>query len=692
MKKEIFFNRDLSWLSFNFRVLQEAQNPRVPLIERLRFLAIYSSNLDEFYRVRVASHRHLMRLKKKTREKYALPPDTLVRKINTIVDKQQKELGEIFRNHVIPELEEHDIFIVDDAGLTAEQVEFAREYYKNEVSAFLNPIYLDETGDPPFLENRHLYFAVQLEYMENNHPKIENVIVNIPTDKTPRFIVLPSPENKHLVIQLGDIMRLALDILFPGKDVTHCYAIKLSRDAELYLEDEFSEDVVEKIKHSLQKRETGIPSRFLYDSAMPRPFLNILKRVFHLESEDMVPGGRYHNFNDFFNFPAPDKPELFFEKFDPLPHAGLREYDSYFEAIARKDFILHFPYQSYDAVIRFIEEASTDPGVESIKITLYRVAGESRVNLALIAAAKRGVAVTVFDEVQARFDEESNIYWGDELSKAGAKVMYSYENLKVHSKLCLIARREGTELKRYAFLSSGNFNEKTARVYCDHGLLTADERLTNEGDRVFAYLENREVIPSFEHLLVAPFHLRKPLKALIDNEIANARAGKDARVTLKVNSLEDRKMIRKLYEAGNAGVKIRIIVRGICCLVPGEEGMSKNIKVISIVDRFLEHARVYMFHNNGDERIYVSSADWMKRNLSRRVEVAFPIYDRAIRKELKKLIKFQLKDNVRARKLNKTQSNPYKKVKRKQAIRAQYDTYYYLKERNPIEKQGEVKK
>lgn len=687
MKKEKFFNRDLSWLSFNFRVLQEARNPQVPLIERLRFLAIYSSNLDEFYRVRVAAHRHLMRLKKKTREKYALPPKALVKKINTIVDKQQNELGEIFRNHVIPELAQYNIFIVDDTGLTTGQVEFAREFYKNEVSKFLNPVYLEENGEPPFLENKHLYFAAQLESMENNHPKIENVIVNIPTDNIPRFIVLPSPADKHLVIQLDDVMRLALDILFPGKRVIHFYSIKLSRDAELYLEDEFSEDVVEKIKHSLQKRETGIPSRFLYDSAMPRHFLNVLKRVFHLESEDTVPGGRYHNFNDFFNFPAPDKPGLYFEKFPPLPHAGLGQYDSYFEAIAQKDFILHFPYQSYDAVIRFIEEASTDPGVESIKITLYRVAGESRVNLALIAAAKRGVAVTVFDEVQARFDEESNIYWGDELSKAGAKVMYSYENLKVHSKLCLVARREGKTLKRYAFLSSGNFNEKTARIYCDHGLLTADKRLTGEGDRVFAYLENRETIPAFDHLLVAPFHLRKPLKALIDKEIANARAGNDARITLKINSLEDKKMIRKLYEASNAGVKIRIIVRGICCLVPGEEGMSKNIKVISIVDRFLEHARVYIFHNNGDEKIYVSSADWMKRNLSRRVEVAFPIYDKTIRKELKRLIKFQLKDNVRARKLNKTQSNPYKKAKRKQAIRAQYDTYYYLKERHSTGKQ-----
>lgn len=682
MKNEIFFDRDLSWLSFNSRVLQEAMNPDVPLIERLKFLAIFSSNLDEFYRVRVASHRHVMRLKKKTREKFDLPHETLIKKINKKVDKQQNLLGDIFRNQLIPELAKHNIFFVTDADLSEEQVTFAREYYKNEVEQFITPIYIDESGEPPFLENKQLYFAARVMSEGNSSPKTENVIVNIPTTQTPRFVVLPCKEGRHLVIQLGDLMRLSLDRLFPGKQVTHFYSIKLSRDAELYLEDEFSEDVIDKIKNSLGKREKGVPSRFLYDSAMPAPFLEFLQEVLQLEKEDIVPGGRYHNFNDFFDFPAPDKPELFFEPFEPLPHAGLAEYDSCFEAIAQKDFMLHFPYQSYDAVIRFIEEAALDPGVESIKITLYRVASESRVNKALITAARRGVNVMVFDEVQARFDEESNIYWGDELTKAGAKVMYSYDKLKVHSKLCVVARREGEQLKRYAFLSSGNFNEKTAKIYCDHGLLTADPRLTEEGDRVFDYLENREVIPEFDHLLVAPFHLRKRLGKLIKNEIAQAEAGKKARITLKVNSLEDTKMIRKLYKAGQAGVEIRIIVRGICCLPPGVAGMSKNIKIISIIDRFLEHARVYMFHNDGKEKIYVSSADWMKRNLSKRVEVAFPIYDKAIRKELKKLIKFQFQDNVRARKLNITQSNPYKKNKSKKTVRAQYDTYFYLKDRH----------
>jgi polyphosphate kinase len=666
-------------------VLQEAKNPRVPLSERLKFLAIYSSNLDEFYRVRVASHRHLMRLKKKTKKELDLPPGALVKKINETVDKQQNELGEIFRNQLIPELAKNNIFIVDGSNLNKEQLEFAREYFKNEVRQFIAPVNIEENSEPPFLQNKRLYFAARVESRQDNNITVENVIVNIPTDKTPRFIVLPSGNKKHLVAQLDDVIRLSLDILFPGKRVIHFYSIKLSRDAELYLEDEFSGDVVEKIKKSLKKRQTGVPSRFLYDLAMPGSFLNYLKGVFNLEEEDIVPGGKYHNFNDFFNFPAPDEPGLFYETFDPLPHGGLETCDSFFEAIAQKDYILHFPYQSYDNVIRFIEEASTDPRVESIKITLYRVAGDSRVTRALITAAKAGIAVTVFDEVQARFDEESNIYWGDELSKAGAKVIFSYEKLKVHSKLCLVTRREEKQLKRYAFLSSGNFNEKTAKIYCDHGLLTADDRLTRESGRVFDYLENRQVIPAFEHLLVAPFDLRKRLRALIDEEIANAKAGKKAGLTIKVNSLEDKKMIQELYKASNAGVKIRVIVRGICCLVPGHEGMSKNIKVTSIIDRFLEHARVFIFHNNGDEKIYIASADWMKRNLSRRLEVAFPIYDKTIRKELKDLLEFQLKDNVKARKLNKTQSNPYKKTKGKKAVRAQYDSYYYLKNKKVIE-------
>lgn len=685
LQREDLYNRDLSWLSFNYRVLQEAKSPDVPLIERLKFLAIYSSNLDEFYRVRVAAQRHLMRMSPNTAKDHELPPEELIKRINRKVDKQQNELGEIYRGQIIPELARHNIFLVDDTGLTPGQRECARNYFKSDVHQHIKPVKIDTGGEAPFLHNKRLYFAVRLEYNDADGNVIgENLIVNIPTDKVPRFFVLPCAECRHLVIQLDDIMRLSLDILFPGKQIIYFYSVKLSRDAELYLEDEFSEDVVDKIKKSLKKRETGIPSRFLYDQTMPRAFLDFLARVFDLEVEDLVPGGRYHNFSDYFSFPAPDLPELFYEPFPPLSHPALRDRESFFEIAKRKDTLFHFPYQAYDPVIRFIEEASMDPGVEAIKITLYRVASDSGVAKALIVAAKRGVEVTVFDEVKARFDEEANIYWGDELSKAGARVMYSYEQLKVHSKLCLVLRRENGELKRYAFLSSGNFNEKTARIYCDHGLLTADQRLTVETGKVFDYLENQDKAPIFDHLLVAPFDLRPLLESLIENEIKNAKQGKKAAIIIKVNSLEDKKMIKKLYKASNAGVHVRIVVRGICCLIPGKEGLSKNIKATSIVDRFLEHARVFIFHNNGDEKLYVASADWMKRNLSRRVEVAFPIYDPDAREEIMALMDFQLKDNTKARIINKTQSNPFVKSKSKRLIRTQYDTYNYIKKLRTI--------
>ena len=436
----------------------------------------------------------MMRLQEDTREELDLPHDALVKKINKKVDKQQSELGEIFRNQLIPGMAKHNILLVNESDLGGDQLKFAREYYKNEVSQHVNPVYIDENADPPFLLNRRLYFAVRVSFQESGKKSetIKNVILNIPSNKISRFVVLPSEADEHLVIQLDDVMRVSLDLIFPGKKVIYCYAIKLSRDAELYLDDEFSERVLDKIKSSLGKRDTGVPSRFLYDLKMPRSFLHYLRVVFRLDSEDLIPGGKYHNFNEFFGFPAPDDPEFYFEKFESLPHIELANRGSILEAVREKDYILHFPYQSYDTAIRFIQEAANDPAVESIKITLYRVASDSRVAQALITAAEKGVAVTVFDEVQARFDEESNIYWGDELQKAGAKVIYSYEKLKVHSKLCLVARREGNEIKRYAFLASGNFNEKTARIYGDHGLLTANDEITIETDRVFDYLEDPE--------------------------------------------------------------------------------------------------------------------------------------------------------------------------------------------------------
>ncbi len=675
-----FYNRDISWLSFNYRVLQEAINPEVPLIERLRFLAIFSSNLDEFYRVRVATHRRLMRLEGADFKKINKRARKLVRKINMRVDKQQNEFGEIFRNQLIPSLAKENIFLVDDKQLSKSQIPFVKDYYRKKVKALVNVQKIESSGKVPFLEDKHLYFAIRTNGRTKGKDE-ENYLVNIPSNQISRFLVIPD-KKKHLVIQLDDVIRVSLDLIFPNQEIIHCYAIKLSRDAELHLDDEIADSVRERIIKSLDKRATGIPSRFLYDSAMPSEYRKYLAGLYGLEKEDLIPGGRYHNFNEFFGFPAPKQPSLEYEPYPDLPSRSLDAHASIFEAISERDHMLHFPYQSYDYVIKFLEAAAVDKAVTSIKITLYRVANDSKVAKALIKAAKNGIEVLVFDEVKARFDESSNIFWGEKIEAAGAKVIYSFDELKVHTKICVVTRREGSSLKHYSYLGTGNFNESTARIYCDHGLLTKNQNFGNEIEKVFGYLADTSKRPKFNHLLVAPFEMRDKFEALIDYEISNAKRGKKASMVLKMNSLEDKKMIKKIYEASRAGVKIRIIVRGICCLIPGVKDMSETVKVYSIIDRYLEHGRMYLFHHDGDELIYLASADWMKRNLSRRVEVGFPILDLELKRETLKLLSFQLKDNTKARKLNKIQNNPYKKSKAKKRVQAQPDTYAYLKRKN----------
>ena len=675
-----FYDRDISWLSFNYRVLQEAINPEVPLIERLRFLAIFSSNLDEFYRVRVATHRRLMRLEGADLKKINKKARKLVKKINKRVHKQQNEFGEIFRNKLIPSLAKENVFLVDESQLSKSQIDFAKDYYKKKVKSLIVVQKIKLGGKAPFLEDKRLYFAIKTRSKAKGKEE-ENFLVNIPSNQISRFLVIPD-KKKHLVVQLDDVIRVSLDLIFPRQEIIHCYAIKLSRDAELHLDDEIADNVRERIIKSLDKRATGIPSRFLYDSAMPLDYRKYLARLYDLEKPDLIPGGRYHNFNEFFGFPSPKKPKLEYEPHPDLPSRSLDEHKSIFDAISERDHMLHFPYQSYDYVIKFLEAAAVDKAVTSIKITLYRVASDSKVAKALIKAAKNGIDVLVFDEVKARFDESSNIFWGEKIEAAGGKVLYSFDELKVHTKICVVTRKEEGALKHYSYLGTGNFNESTAGIYCDHGLLTKNQNFGKEIGKVFAYLADTQKRPTFNHLLVAPFDMRAKFEALIDNEIANAKKGKKARMVLKMNSLEDKSMIRKIYEASRAGVKIRIIVRGICCLIPGVENMSETIKVYSIIDRYLEHGRMYMFHNGGDELIYLASADWMKRNLSRRVEVGFPILDPDLKRETRKLLTYQLKDNTKARKLNKIQNNPYKKSKAKKRVQAQPDTYAYLRRKN----------
>ncbi len=685
MKEYIFENRELSWLSFNYRVLQEAKDNANPLYERIKFLAIYSSNLDEFFRVRVASLRSLLRLKKKSQEDLGFDPAELLKQIHSIVHKQQEEFGEIFRSQIIPELNENDICLVNSEQLNGDQKEFAEDYFQVNVIQYIEPIPLVKSEIPPFLRNGGLYFVVKLsrkieDEKGKEQKKYAYELVQIPSQHLNRFITLPDKDGKTQIIFLDDIIKLNLRLVFPGYKIEDAYSVKLTRDADLYIDDEFTGSLLGKIKKGLSKRSTGVPSRFLYDNSMPNQFLKFVKSAMQLDNEDMVPGGRYHNFNDFFGFPNPGKDELEYKPLHPFGHKEIDNAENIFEAIKESDKGLFFPYQTYDYVVQLLGTAADDPEVTSIKITQYRVAKDSQIITSLIKAVQNKKEVVVFVELKARFDEERNIKWAEEMEKAGIKVYYSFPGLKVHAKIALVTRKENGAEVKYAYLGTGNFNEKTAKIYSDIGLFTKREEITNEIENVFGFLSSKSFDYKFEHLLVAQFNMRDKFTELIDNEIRLAKEGKEAKITIKMNSLEDKKMIKKLYEASNAGVKTDVIIRGICCLVPGVKGQSKNINVISILDRYLEHARIYIFNNEGNEQIYCASADWMKRNLSRRVEVGFPIYDENIKKDIKHTIDLQLSDGKKARIIDKENLNNYLDVETD--ISSQEAIYNYFEGKN----------
>ena len=683
-------NRDLSWLSFNYRVLQEAKDPNVPLYERIKFLAIYSSNLDEFFRVRVAGLKSLQTINKKTQKALSFDPNTILKKIFKLVNKQQNEFGEIFRTQILPELKENKIFLIDETEATDYQKEFISEYFNESVIPQVQPILLIKKKIIPFLRNRRPYLAVKLK-PKNNKPistvkkRVQHkyAIVEIPSNHLPRFISLPSNDSNKYVMFLDDIIRLHLSTIFLGYDIVSSYSIKLTRDAELYIEDEFDGNLLENIKKSLGKRSTGKPSRFLYDETIPSSFLKMLKESFLVDSNDLALGSKYHNFNDFFTFPNPNRDDLYNKPLPPLQQNELDSFPNLFEAMSKKDFVLNFPYQTYDYVLGFFKLASSDPAVTSIYLTQYRVAKYSRIIKYLERAVKNKKKVMVFVELKARFDEESNILWAEEMKQRGINVLYSFPGLKVHSKLALVIRKENKQEKSYCYLGTGNFHEQTAQLYCDLGLFTTDTRITKEVKLVFDFLEGQIVNPKFKHLLVAQFNMRNTFGKLIDKEIEVAKNGKKAEIILKMNSLEDRKMINKLYQASNAGVKIKIIVRGICCLVPGISRQSENISVISIVDRYLEHSRIFIFYNEGYKKVYAGSADWMRRNLSKRIEVIFPIYNEKVKKEILDIIDIQLKDNVKSRHIDRYDKNNYRKSKnQKETIKSQLETYNYLKEKH----------
>jgi len=667
MKKEELpsLNRDISWLAFNDRVLQEANDVSVPLLERLKFLGIVSSNRDEFFRVRVATIKRMVRLGKKGNLILGEDPAILLDKINDIIVRQQDSFDESYQN-ILLELELHGIFILNEKQLNPSQGEFVRQYFREQVQPALVPILLDHASQFPYLRDRGIYFVIE---MSKKGGKVRHALVEIPADVVSRFLVLPN-DNKYVVL-LDDVIRYCLEDLFFNfeYDKISAYTIKLTRDAELDLEQDVTKSLVKKVAESVKRRKSGQPTRLVYDDEMPKEVLDfILKKIRFSKNDLPIAGARYHNFIDFIKFPSLERPELKYKVTPPFSHPQLKPRTSILKTLATQDILVSYPYQSYHHVIDFLREASIDPKVKSIQITLYRMASKSHIVNALINAIKNGKQVTAVVELQARFDEEANIRWANKLNEEGVKIIYGVPGLKLHSKVFLVTRSEHGKDVNYAHIGTGNFNEESAKLYCDHSLLTADKRLTDEVVRLFQFYNDNYKTGTYKHLMVAPFFMRKRLTQLINKEIDNASEGKKAWIFLKMNSLTDPEMIKKLYEAGQAGVKVRLIVRSICSLVPGIKGVSDNIEVISIVDRYLEHARVFIFANEDDPKCFISSADFMTRNIDFRSEVAVPIYDESIQKTLRNILELQWLDNVKGRNIN---DNTYRKLNSKVRIRSQ---------------------
>ncbi|MBN2012575.1 polyphosphate kinase 1 [candidate division KSB1 bacterium] len=675
-----FMNREISWLSFNERVLQEAADPSVPLIERLKFMGIYSSNLDEFFRVRVGSLKRMIDAGIKSKAVFGGTPKKILNEIQKKVITLNDTFDRVFAS-LQDELKKEKIFIINEMQLNDEQQSFVRNYFKQEVRSRLVPIMLDSVPTFPYLKNQVIYLVVNL--VRNHGTKERNAaLIEVPADLLPRFVELPKINDNKYIIMLDDVIRLGLQDIFSifNYDEFSAYTIKLTRDAELDIDDDVTKSFYEKIAKSVKKREEGQPVRFVYDRKMPNQLLQyILKHNDLLEFENIIPGGRYHNARDFMHFPNVGTKHLEYKRIAPLEHRTLRRHKSMFDAIRERDILLHYPYQSFHYVIDLLREAAIDPKVTSIKITLYRVARYSNVINALINASRNGKNVTVVMELQARFDEEANIYWTEKLEEEGVRIIDGVPGLKVHAKLFLITRREGGKNVFYANVGTGNFNESTAQIYCDHALLTADTRITQEVNKLFRFLKNNYKTYNYRHLLVAPFFMRKRFSKLIRNEIKNAKAGKEAYIWVKLNSLVDGAYINELYAASKAGVKIKMMIRGICSLVPGIEGLSDNIEVYSIVDKYLEHSRLFVFANGGDEQFFISSADWMIRNLDNRVEVAAPIYDPDIQCELKHYLEIQFRDTTKARIINQQQENLYRPQTDGKAWRTQDEMYHFLK-------------
>lgn len=678
-------NRELSWLAFNERVLQEAQDKNVPLMQRLRFLGIFSNNQDEFIKVRVANVLRLSTLKdiKIPKLSGGYTSKELLPLLNTTITDSQEIFSQTYRE-ILEEMENFGIYVINETQLNKKQEEFCRDYFSSIISMRLVPLIMRKTTRIPFLRDGNIYHAVKMCSGKTSRYSI----IQIPVSSTcPRFITLPSDEGRTDVIFIDDVIRLCLDeifFMFNYETIT-AHTFKILRDAQMTIDDDISKSLIEKMEDGIDSRIHGRPIRLTYDKDMPEDVMEIIASKFGLKrEEEIAPSGRYHLMKDLMKFPKVH-PELEVSNPAPLSHPSIKPFSSILKVIKVKDIFLNYPYHTFNHFIDFLREAAIDPKVEKIYITLYRTAERSKVINALVNAAKNGKQVVVLVELMARFDEEHNVEITDILTREGVKVIHGIDGLKVHSKLVLIERKEGASLKGYTYIGTGNFNESTAQIYGDFGLMTSNNQIAADAKEVFDFLQNTHKHFETKHLLVSPYYMRGKCENLIETEIRNAQKGKKAYIYAKFNSLTDEKIINHLYKASNAGVKIRLIIRGACCLQPQVKGQSENIKVISIVDKFLEHARMAIFCNGGIEKIYILSADWMTRNLDRRVEVGVPIFDKGIQRTLKKVFEIQWSDNVKARDLTIFGQNNYVTKKQEIPCRSQlalYDFYKSLENTN----------
>lgn len=686
MTNNNLINREISWLHFNARVLQEAMDHSNPLFERLRFVGIYSNNRDEFFRVRVATMRRLKELQKEKHEILNYDPSKTLKQIRTIIDQQEQAYMEAYMS-VRDELRDHGFNIVGYGDLNPQQLRQVKKYFTQHVRPYLFPIMLSGIKDVQGLRDNSIYLVVRLR-SSRSEIKDDYALVKVPTSRVSRFFLLPDDGIESVVVLLDDVIRYNFEEIFLpfGFDIFDAYSIKFTRDAELDLENDLSKSFLEIMAESLKQRKRGAPVRFIYDRDMPAEILDLLLKKFKINKKDiLIPGWKYHNFRDFMDFPHVGHETLWAKPLPPMRHPDLPPFQSIFSVIKSKDIMLHYPYHTFMHIIDLLREASIDPRVRSIKMTLYRAARDSNVINALVNAARNGKSVTVFLELQARFDEKANIQWSEKLHEEGVKVIKTIPGLKVHAKLLLIRRKETEGDVYYTNISTGNFNESTAKVYADDSLLTSNEQIGLEVGQMFRLFETPYSPPNLKKLVISPYSTRKHFLRLINTEIRHAKAGTEAWCILKMNSLVDDVLIQKLYQASQAGVKIKIIVRGICVLTPGIDGLSENIEVISIIDRFLEHSRVFVFANAGQPMYYISSADWMVRNLDHRFELVCPIEDPVIQHELHQMLQIQLADNCKARWVNKSDSDEVNSYRTRQPdeeiIRSQIAIYDFLKNR-----------